>query len=89
MCHGLREMDPPDDNEPYIALNWIQSVTVLWQTACAYLGSALRDELRKLTEVAKNFEKDTLRELKVIQVIDFADIIWHQSNGNIQLPISD
>ena len=54
-----------------------------------YFHSAWGGERRQLTEVAKNFEKDTLRELKVIQVIDFADIIWHQSNGNIQLPISD
>jgi len=50
----------------------------------AYLHSAWRGEPRKLTEVTKNCETDTLRGFKVNQ----GHRIFHQSKAHIQLPIS-
>jgi len=58
--------------------------TFLSQTLYAYLHGAGRNELQKLTEVAKNREKDALRGIKVIQ----GRRICHQSKRHMRLAIS-
>jgi len=50
----------------------------------AYFHCVRRDELRNLTEVATNAEKDAFRGFKVIQ----GHRVWHQSKGRMRLPAS-
>ena len=51
----------------------------------AYLHSAWRGELPKLTEVARDSEIYALRGFRFIRV----HRIWHLSNEHIRLPITD